>query len=150
MGGGIFLIIFVFQFLKPIKIYVMKKMLLLFAAIIAMSFVGCDKDNDEPGSDELVGTKWFYEKGSVLSSYFWQEDITFNSVDKFTYHYMELTNLVATDEGEATGSYKYNPPVVTGSVTMDGVKASMRGEINGSQMTVYINGEKYGIYQKKK
>ena len=33
---------------------------------------------------------------------------------------------------------------------MDGVKASMKGEINGSQMTVYINGEKYGIYQKKK
>lgn len=119
----------------------------LFALLMCVvAFASCS-DDDEHGSDELVGTNWIYEESN--GSYLWAEDITFNSVDKFTYHYRELTNWQVTDEGSATGSYTYNPPVVTGSITMDGVKVSLRGEINGSRMTVYIDGEEYGIYHKE-
>ena len=124
----------------------MKKVLFVLLACV-VAFASCSKDDDEHGNDELVGTNWIYEEN--LGSYIWSEDITFNSVDKFTYHYMEKTGDHVTDEGKATGSYKYNPPIVTGSITMDGVKVSLKGEVNGSRMTVYIDGEEYGIYHKE-
>ena len=124
----------------------MKRFLLLCVAVASIAFVGCSDDDKETGSKELVGTKWVYEEGDLLSV-FWQEDITFNSVNKFTYHYMELVNFQTTDEGEAVGSYTYNPPTITGKVSMDGVEVALRGEISGDNMTVYVNGEEYGVYK---
>ena len=100
----------------------MKKVLFALLACV-VAFASCSKD-DEHGNDELVGTNWIYEEN--LGSYIWSEDITFNSVDKFTYHYMEKTGDHVTDEGKAARSYKYNPPIVTGSITMDGVKVSLK------------------------
>lgn len=128
----------------------MKKLLLLLIGIATILSTGCSKnDNEEHGSAELVGTRWIYEEGSVFS-YFWQEDVTFTSINQVKYHYMELSNFVTTDEGETTGSYTYNPPTVTGSISMDGVTVSLRGEVNGSTMAVYLDGKFYANYKLEK
>lgn len=125
----------------------MKKLLLLLIGIATVLSTGCSKsDNEDYGSDELIGTRWIYEEGNLLS-YFWQEDVTFTSINQFKYHYMELTNFVTIDEDEATGSYTYNPPTVTGSISMDGVTVSLKGEISGSTMAVYIDGKFQGNYK---
>ncbi|WP_295936714.1 hypothetical protein [uncultured Alistipes sp.] len=124
----------------------MKKLFFIFT-IAALSFATACSDDDKKGSSELVGTKWIYEEGSLLSSFFWQEDITFNSASSFTYHYMELSYLEVVDEGQAKGKYTYTPPTLTGNITMDGVKVNLRGEVSGKNMSVYVNGELAGIYK---
>ncbi len=128
----------------------MKNLLLLVAAIGCLAFTGCDKDNNEIiGSGELVGSTWSYSEGSILGSY-WQEEIEFISANKFSYSYFEANKGTITDEGKSTGSYTYIPPIITGTISMDGVKVSMRGEVDGKSMVVYINDEYYATYTKQK
>lgn len=128
----------------------MRKILLMFAVLAAMVFTGCSNDkNNDTGSDELAGTKWMTEEGRIGSSYYWAEGIQFNSASSFTYFYYQMNNLDIVDEGEASGWYIYNPPIVTGNATMDGVKVSIRGIINDDTMTIYIDNEEYGVYKKQ-
>lgn len=128
----------------------MKKIFLLFAVIASVLLAGCSDDkNKDTGSDELVGTKWMLEEGVFGSPYYWAEGIQFKSVSGFTYFYYQMQNLSVVDEGEASGWYIYNPPVITGSITMDGIKADLRGEVNGSKMKVFIDDEFYGVYEKQ-
>lgn len=110
----------------------MKKFLLLFAAIAAVTFVGCS-DDDENSNGELVGTTWTYQEKS--SSILWVELLEFSSDSKVVYAYMEMTGSKVTDQGEAVGTYVYNPPVVTVTVSQDGQTETVKLTVSGKTMT---------------
>lgn len=90
----------------------MKKLLLMVAAVAALAFTGCQKDEDK--SDSLVGTVWeFYEEydeGGYSSYYSAQLHFTTSSDVKITEKY---SNGVVYDEVEtAMAKYSYNHPMV--------------------------------------
>jgi len=128
----------------------MKKILLLFAAVTTIVFAGCSDDDEKVGSDELVGTKWVYEEvvGDIPNHY-WRTSITFNSVNEFTYHAEDEVG-GKIQKFDASGSYTYNPPTITGGGIADGEKFELHAEVNGDQMTVYIDGEMLSVMKKSK
>ena len=119
-------------------------------AIASVAFVGCSDDKKEANA-ELVGTRWMYEEGHLGDANYWAEGVKFETPTEFTYFYYEMDDkLNITDEGESVGKYEYNPPIVTGTISMDGVKVMMRGEITDNNMLVYIDNEKYATYKKQR
>lgn len=116
-------------------------------------FTGCSDDDDNNefsgGGTELVGTKWFYTEGGILSDYYWQEALVFNTASTFTYSYMELTNLEATDDGEFTGRYKYVAPNLTGKIS-DGKKTvTITGTLSGNELRISVNGGDIQVFKKE-
>ena len=90
----------------------MKKLLLMVAAVAALAFTGCSKDEDK--AESLVGTVWeFYEEydgGGYIEYYSAQLHFTTSSDVKITEKY---SYGVVYDEVEtAMAKYSYNHPIV--------------------------------------
>lgn len=111
----------------------MKKFLFLLLAIAGIAFVGCSDDDENNAQNKLLeGTRWVYQESE--SDYLWQETLEFKGGSKCVYSYLEKEGATITDQGEASGTYSYTPPVVTVKVSMDGETEVKDLTVDGDQM----------------
>lgn len=112
----------------------MKKLFYLILATMAVSFafVSCSDDDDNQNG-LLEGTFWVYRETSP--GLLWLEAIEFQEGGKCVYVYLEQSGSTVTDQGEAVGTYTYNPPIVVCRVSMNRESTTMKLQVNGNKMT---------------
>ncbi len=122
----------------------MKKFLLALTAIAAIAFVGCSKDSDS--TDGLEGTSWTYNDSTGNETIV--ETIRFQSGNKATLS-GTMTWANGTERYSEVGTYTYKAPDVTlRLVDEDGDPCLYTGTVSGNQLTLYEDGDFYGIFLK--
>ena len=122
----------------------MKKLFYLLAAVAVVAFVGCDKDDSKNGG--LAGTTWVW---SDSDSWGWErETISFQKNGKVTLLYEEEFQ-GEYDSYEYTGTYSYNEPNVTLTLSNYGEQHTLTGTVSGNQLRLYEDGDYYETYTRK-
>lgn len=119
----------------------MKKFLMALAAVAAIAFVGCSKDDEKKeGKDGLVGTSWSYKE--YYEDEMYVQKITF--VDEQTVKFDEelyVNNRLEDKRNPEYGTYVYNAPQITINVDGD----IMRGTISGKTMSLTDSYDGYTV-----
>lgn len=121
------------------------------AAIAAIAFAGCDKDDDSKKNkgDDLVGTTWTVYDGD--SSNWERQTLSFLKDNKVTL-LIEVGEYGDEESFLYTGTYNYNNPNVSVTVSLDGTFEdvhSLTGIVSGKSLSVYEEGYLLGTFTRK-
>jgi|GEM_PF-2607084 len=124
----------------------MKKFFLTLTLIVSfLAFTGCKDDDNEPAANnELVNTTWEFTDDEP--DYYIYETISFKSQSKCVYTLVEKEDGKTVSDISVTGSYSYNPPVVTIKMSYQGDNQTMKMTISGNKM---IGEDGYTFTRKK-
>ena len=114
----------------------MKNFLFALTLILPMlAFTACGGDDDEPESDELVGTTWVSTDDDPEFDYYLTETISFKKGSKCIYSVYEKEDGKVLTDASANGTYTYSKPIVNVTLTHGGETVSQNFTISGNKMT---------------
>jgi len=111
----------------------MKKAIIVLMIIFTVVISSCKKD-DNSNTNNLAGTTWVCNISSDGRNYIYTMKFTSSTV----------CTLNMAVEGVAilyTGTYTYEPPMITIELKIDGDTTSISGTINGNSMTLTDDGD---------
>ena len=127
----------------------MKNLFLALAAVAAIAFVGCSKDDDNNKSTGLVGTSWTYSESYPSSSL--TETLQFQSGGVVIWSGQYTESGYGTEKYSDVGSYTYEASEVTIRIVQDDNYGAdvYTGKVEGNTLVLYeMDGSVYGTFRK--